>query len=136
MIHVIDQPCAKTPAASNGSRAALSQLDVAASLSAVFAGVWDVEHAVDPSGDESIVVLPVCDDPALPTFVLYEGHGVPRLATIRRDVWESDQAFPSGQRAVAAIMTAATSAAAPPNVRFYAARASRGAKATGVRTRG
>jgi hypothetical protein len=136
MIHVIDRPCAKTPAGWTGPSAALSQLNVAASLSKAFAGAWDVEHAVDPSGDVSIVVLPVCDDPALPTFMLYEEHGVPRVATIRRDVWESDQAFPSGQRAAAAIVTAALSAAAPPDVRFYAARASHGARATAVRTHG
>jgi len=91
--------------------AALSPLDVAASLSAVSAGAWEVERAVDPSGDVAIIVLPARDDPALPTFMLYEEHGLARVATIRRDVWESDQAFPSGCRAIAAII-AATSALA------------------------
>jgi len=58
-------------------------------------------------GDVSIIVLPPSDDPALPTFImLYAEHGLARVSTIRRDVWESDQAFPSGRRAVAAVMSA------------------------------
>jgi hypothetical protein len=111
MLHVAADPRAQTRHGLDRQDAALSALDVAASLSAASAGAWEVEHAVDPSGDMSIIVLPACDDPAMPTFVLYEEHGVARVATIRRDVWESDQAFPSGRRAVAAII-AATSALA------------------------
>jgi hypothetical protein len=88
--------------------------DFVASLSAVSAGAWEVEQMVDPSGEVSIVMFPACDDPALPTFMLFEENGLARVATIRHDVWESDQTYLSNHQAVAAIMaaTAALSLAA------------------------
>ncbi len=85
--------------------------DAVASLSAAASDAWEVERMVDPAGEVSIIVLPTSDDPALPTFMLYEKHGQARVATIRDDVWESDVAFTSGRQAVAAI-TAATEALA------------------------
>jgi hypothetical protein len=85
--------------------------DAATALRAAAAGNWVIEHAVDPAGEESVIVLPAHDDPDLPTFLLYEEHGLARLAVIRGDIWESDQAFPSGSRAVTAIL-AATAAVA------------------------
>jgi hypothetical protein len=88
--------------------------DFVASLSAASAGAWEVEHVVDPSGEASIIMFPACGDPALPTFMLFEENGLARVATIRHDVWENDQAYLSNHQAVAAVMaaTAALSLAA------------------------
>jgi hypothetical protein len=111
MLRAFDGLRAKTLDGQAKPEVVLSPFDIAASLSEAAAGAWEVEHAVDPSGEVAIIVLPARDDPALPTFMLYQEHGLARVATIRRDIWESDQAFPSGRRAVAAII-AVTSALA------------------------
>jgi hypothetical protein len=107
MNHVID---AYRPTQTLGGQAwlnaGLSSPDVVASLSAGLADAWEVERAVDPSGDVTIIILPVLDAPGMPTFMLYEEDGLARVATIRRDVWESDQAFLSCPKAVAAIIAA------------------------------
>jgi hypothetical protein len=91
-----------------------SPRDVVASLAAASAGAWEVEQNFDPAGDVSIIVVPVRDDPALPTFMLYVEHGLARVAVIRDDIWESDRAFPTGSKALAAMVaaTAASSMAA------------------------
>jgi len=88
--------------------------DVVTSLAAARAGAWEVEQNFDPAGDMSIIVLPTSDDPTLPTFMLYEKHGLARVAVIRDDIWESDRAFPTGSKALAAMVaaTAASSVAA------------------------
>lgn len=107
MAHVIDEPHAEVITEAIAD-AALSPLDV---LSAAASGGWEVEQAIDPSGDVSIIVLPANDDPLMPTFMLYQERGRSRVAVIRSDVWESDKTFSSCRRAVAAII-AATSALA------------------------
>ena len=106
MIQIVGEPRAKTRNHRSRHDGGLSPLDVVATLSAASAGAWEVERTVDPSGDVSVIVLPACDDPAMPTFMLYEEHGLARVATIRRDVWESDRAFLSCQQAAAAIIAA------------------------------
>lgn len=106
MLNVIEETGARTLGWQVGPASALTPSDVVAAQATASSGAWDVEHAFDPTGDLSIMVLPTCDDPALPTFLLYQEHGLARVATIRREIWESDQAFPSGRRAVAAIVAA------------------------------
>jgi hypothetical protein len=104
MVDVIDKGYVQTRR--TRPEAALSPIEAAASLAAASSGAWEIEHAIDPAGEESIIILPTSDDPALPTFMLYEEHGLARVATIRRDVWERDQAYLSGRRAVEAILAA------------------------------
>jgi hypothetical protein len=111
MVQAVAVPRANTRNHRSQHGGGLSPLDVVATLSAASAGAWEIERAVDPSGDVSVMVLPACDDPAMPTFMLYEEHGLARVAIIRRDVWESDRAFLSCRQAAAAIIAATTALA-------------------------
>jgi hypothetical protein len=114
MAQFIDEKRTEALACQSGLKNGPSPLDVVALLSAGSAGAWDVEPEVDPSGDVSIVVLPACDDPAMPTFLLYQKDGAARVATIRHEIWEDDRAFPGCRQAAAAIieLTSALSIAA------------------------
>ena len=84
-------------------------VDAVALLSAL-KPAWDVEEAVDPLGERSIVVFSAVDDMAMPAFILFEKAGTVVVATIRNDVWESEQDFPSCEGAAAAIVMEATKA--------------------------
>jgi hypothetical protein len=84
----------------------LSPFGVVATLSAALNPAWSVEREVDPAGDSSIIVLPACDDPAHSAFLLYEENGFVQVATISGETW-TRRAFPTCQRAVAAIVAAA-----------------------------
>jgi hypothetical protein len=84
----------------------LSRFDVVAALSAGLAPAWEVERAIDPSGELSVVVLPMGDDPAFPSFVLYEKDGLVEVATIAGETWQSTAQFPTCQSAVVGIVAA------------------------------
>jgi len=88
----------------------MSVVDAAALLSATLAPAWDVEQAIDPAKEMSIVVLSAIDDAAMPTFILFEREGKAVVATVRNDVWESEQDFISCEAAAAAIVVDATKA--------------------------
>ena len=88
----------------------LSLMDAVALLSAALAPAWDVEQAIDPAGEISIVVFPAVDDTAMPTFTLFEREGKAVVATVCNDVWESEQDFASCELAAAAIVVEATRA--------------------------
>jgi hypothetical protein len=88
---------------------AMPLLDAIALLSAL-KPAWDVEEAVDPAGERSIVVFSAVDDLAMPAFILFEKDGTAIVATVRNDVWESEQDFPSCESAAAAIVVEATRA--------------------------
>ena len=88
---------------------AMPLLDAVALLSAL-KPAWDVEEAVDPMGERSIVVCSAADDPAMPAFMLFEREGTVVAATVRNDIWESERCFPSCDGAAAAIVTDATRA--------------------------
>jgi hypothetical protein len=87
---------------------ALSSFDVVAALESALAPGWSVERETDPAGDLSIVVLPAYDDPACPAFIIYEENGFVQVATIVGDTWQGRRAFPTCQRAVAAIVAASS----------------------------
>jgi hypothetical protein len=74
---------------------------------------WEVEEAVDPAGERSIVVFSAVDDRAMPAFVLFEKAGMAVIATVRNDVWESEREFASCVGAAAAIVMEATRADMP-----------------------
>ena len=113
MDHVISQPCIDDLAGYRSSGPAFLPSDVIASLTAASTDAWEVEQTVDPFGEVSIIVLPRDDDPALPTFMLYEGDGVARVATIRHEAWESEKAYHSSRRAVAAIIAETAAISSP-----------------------
>ena len=88
----------------------MSLIDAAALLSATLAPTWDVEQEVDPAGEASIVVFSTIDDTAMPAFILFEKDGKAVVATVRNDVWESEQDFTGCETAAAAIIVEATRA--------------------------
>lgn len=81
-------------------------LEVMASLKAGLTRHWEVMEEVDPAGECSLIVIPVSDDSDDPTFLFYVVNGEARVATIRDDIWESEQVFGSHSDAVAAILAA------------------------------
>ncbi len=89
-------------------RDATSPFDVAGTLSAALAPAWTVEREIDPSGDLTIIILPTGDASQRSAFVPYEDNGRAHVGTIRGEIWQSTCAFPTCQRAVAAIVAAAT----------------------------
>jgi hypothetical protein len=86
----------------------MSLTDAVALLSAALAPAWDVEQVIDPAGEASIVVFSAIDDTATPAFILFEKEGKAVVATVRNDVWESEQDFTSYEPAAAAIIVEAT----------------------------
>jgi hypothetical protein len=91
-------------------RGSASPCDVVALLSASLMPGWEVEREIDPTGDISIIVLSAIDDPAMPTFTLYESEGKAMVGTVTGDAWEKVHGFSNCQRAVAAILAATLSA--------------------------
>jgi hypothetical protein len=89
-------------------RDARSNFDVGATLASALTPAWTVEREVDPFGDLSLVMLPACGTPARPTFVLYEEDGLVQVSTFFGEDWQHRQAFRTCQRAVAAIVAAAS----------------------------
>jgi hypothetical protein len=85
----------------------LSPFDVVAALASALPSCWTVEREADPDGDLSIVVLPDCDEPAQPSFVLYEEDGFVQVATVIADTWHGKRTFPTCRRAVDAIVAMA-----------------------------
>jgi hypothetical protein len=86
----------------------MSLMDAVALLSATLSPAWDVEQAIDPAGEASIIVSSAIDDTAVPAFILYEKEGEVVIATVRNDVWESEQDFTSYEPAAAAIIVEVT----------------------------
>jgi hypothetical protein len=105
---------------------ARASFDVGATLTCALAPRWTVERELDPCGDLSIVILPLSDTAALPTFVLYEKDGLAQVSTFLGEDWLSRQAFRTCRRAVAVIIAAAALAAPPID---YASSTSRTARA-------
>jgi hypothetical protein len=110
-------------------RDARSNFDVAATLTSVLTPIWTVERELDPSGDLSIVVLPVGDSDFRPTFLLHEEDGLVQVSTFFGEDWHCRQAFATCQRAVAAIIAVAIPASpsvahAPSTSRSTRARSS------------
>ena len=108
MGHLIEQNYTRSLAAKEWLRDAMSPFDVVATLSTALAPAWSVEREIDPSGDLTIIVLPTGDGSVRSAFVLYEDNGYAHVGTIRGEIWQSKRAFPTCQRAVAAIIAAAT----------------------------
>jgi len=109
MAHVSEKFDQEASIVQDWLRDALATFDVVATLTSALAPAWTVEREVDPSGDLSIIVLPVVDDPSRPTFVLYEEDGLVQVSTLLGETWQNRQSFRTCQRAVAAIITAAAS---------------------------
>lgn len=86
---------------------AMSPFDVVAALTSALPSCWTVEREFDPTDDLSIVVLPVRDESAQPTFILYEENGFVAVATVIADSWHGKQTFPTCRRAVEAIVAMA-----------------------------
>jgi hypothetical protein len=89
-------------------RDARSSFDVGAALASALMPLWTVDREVDPSGDLSVIILPVNDIAVHPSFVLYEEDAVVQVSTFLGDVWRSRQTFRTCQRAVDAIIEAAS----------------------------
>jgi hypothetical protein len=79
-----------------------------AELSTALGTGWSIEQQTDYMGEVAVVILPLEDDDTRPTFVLYEKGGLTRVGTVREDVWQGDRSFTTLNRAVAAIIAAAT----------------------------
>jgi hypothetical protein len=86
---------------------ARSDFDVAAALTRALTPAWTVDRETDPSGEVSIVMLPVFQAQARPTFVLYEEDGLVQVSTFAGEDWQRRQSFRTCQRAVAAIIATA-----------------------------
>jgi hypothetical protein len=86
---------------------AMSPFDVVAALASALPSTWSVERECDPDGDLSIVVLPDRDEPAQPSFVLYEEDGLVQVGTVIGDAWHGKRTFPTCRRAVGAIVAMA-----------------------------
>jgi hypothetical protein len=108
MDHLVEQKYIQPLAAQDWLRDAMSPFDVGATLSTALAPAWTVEREIDPSGDLIIIVLPTGDGSVRSAFVLYEDNGCAHVGIIRGEIWQSKCAFPTCQRAVAAIIAAAT----------------------------
>jgi hypothetical protein len=89
-------------------REARSGFDVGATLKSALEPLWTVDREFDPSGDLSVIVMPVSDTATHPSFVLYEENAVVRVSTFLGDDWRNRQTFRSCQRAVDAIIEAAS----------------------------
>jgi hypothetical protein len=110
LISVIDQNDASTWLGD-----AVSPVDAIALLSPILASAWEVVREVDPAGEVSIVAFSTADDLAMPTFSLFEKGGQAVVATIRDDVWESEQGFASYRQAVSTILAEAMRVDATPH---------------------
>jgi hypothetical protein len=89
-------------------REARSGFDVGATLKSALAPLWTVDREFDPSGDLSVIVMSVSDTAAHPSFVLYEENAVVKVSTFLGDNWRNRQTFRTCQRAVDAIIEAAS----------------------------
>jgi hypothetical protein len=107
MGHVIEHKHIPTQTANVWLRDVVSPFDVVAELSAALPLDWTVDREVDPGGDISIIVFPTRDDLERSAFVLYEDNGFVQVGIISGETWQGRRAFPSCQRAVAAIVAAA-----------------------------
>ena len=108
MGHLVEQKYIQPLPAKQWLRDAMSPFDVVATLLAALAPAWTVEREIDPLGDLTIIVLPAGYGSARSAFVLYEDNGCAQFGTIKGEIWQSKCAFPTCQRAVAAIIAAAT----------------------------
>jgi hypothetical protein len=108
MLNVIDDRSPRTLKPQAWLSANRSPLEVIALLEAGLTRDWEVTQEIDPVGEASIIVMPASDDPAKPSFLVYEMNGKARVATIRNDIWESERVFAASSEAVAAITAAAT----------------------------
>jgi hypothetical protein len=63
-----------------------------------------VGQETDYEGEVSIVIFPIADVWGTASFILFERDGHPRVAMIRRDVWEWDQGFADLREAVNALI--------------------------------
>ena len=75
---------------------------------------WQVERIIDPDGELSVAVLAADDNPALPTFLLYARTLTAQIATIVDDAWVSTQPFSDWPKAVATLVSLATTAGGQP----------------------
>ena len=85
-----------------------SSFDVGNALASALAPFWTIERELDPFGDLTVIVLPVSDTDARPSFILYEADGLVQVSTFVCDDWRSRQTFRTCQRAVDAIIEAAS----------------------------
>lgn len=83
---------------------------IAASLQAALTPGWVAERIIEPLGEVAIVVLPADDDPALPSFLLYETATAARVAVILADRWEAEQEHAGRDDAVTALVALAAAA--------------------------
>jgi hypothetical protein len=81
--------------------------NVIAALTTALAPHWTVDRERDPSGELAVIVLPVTDTPARPTFVLYEDNGLVQVLTFLGEDWQKRQTFLTCPRAVSAIIATA-----------------------------
>lgn len=107
MAHVAEKDDVQVPTDEAWLSNARSRFDVADVLISELTPGWTVEREVDPSGELSIVVLPMLDTAARPSFVLYEEDGLVQVSIFRGEDWQRRQSFRTCQRAVAAIIAAA-----------------------------
>ena len=106
MGHMNENHSIHAGSAINWLREGVAPFDVVEALLESLQGDWLVERETDPAGDLSVIVMSVRDDAALPTFLLYEEDGLAQVATVSGDTWRSKSAYPTCQRAVAAIAAA------------------------------
>jgi hypothetical protein len=106
--HLVEQKYIQPLLAKQWLRDAMSPFDVVATLFAALAPTWTVEREIDPLGNLTIIALPARYGSARSAFVLYEDNGCAQFGTIKGEIWQSKCAFPTCQRAVAAIIAAAT----------------------------
>src|ERR1700712_3131673 len=104
MRHLVEKRFKRTSIAQIWRGDVMLPFDVVAALSAHLQPFWDIERAIDPDGELSIIVAPTGDDLTQSGFVLYEKDGFVEVAAIFGDTWQGSQRFPSCQQAVAAIV--------------------------------
>jgi hypothetical protein len=123
MAHVVEKNDVRALTDEAWLRHARSSFDAGTALTSALTLAWSVERETDPWGELSIVVLPASDTAAHPSFVLYEENGSVQVSTFLGEDWQCRQTFQTCQRAVAAIIEAA-SLSAPNASRTTRARSS------------
>jgi hypothetical protein len=89
-------------------RDARSSFDVGAVLTSALTPFWTVDREFDLSGDISVIILPVGDTAERPSFILYEEDAVVQVSTFVGEEWRSRRTFRTCQRAVGAVIEAAS----------------------------
>ena len=87
--------------------------DIALHLATRLNAGWIVEQTTDPMGEISIIVIPISDDPAARTYILFEAEGRARVGIVEDDVWQVEHDYKTPLQAVEHGILAAIDTQAP-----------------------